>query len=454
MSVIKNKIKCKVLELDGVDIAPKISQLTTIVGGTQPEIVAKDDILIGASGSQISVKGHIDDTSVHFKINDAIDATTVAAKSAVWSAFHTQMNKNDLSTELHNKTDSLNAKIDNVQSQLDAKVSDTVETTSTKAYSKTKVNNIQTSLTNAHTALSGEVTTVKATTQTNTNNITNLTTRVSKNESDIVNIKNDVTTLQTATTASSIETLNSNVSSLTSKVNNNLISSEKLKVHSSSIVDHTNGTNYSSGFSTFRLGSHILEMSGSNKNGSRPLIDKGEPWGIWETHFTSYTGLSNDGCFIAQNGNQTVICNAGDNGAIWWVDEDAGAASNQGFKITSSGGIEATSDIRTKTDIKTLGYADLLDKFKSVNFVQFKHKRPDGFTKERVNKYNDIHYGVIAQEIEELFPDVVVNNTFGSKENPYKGVEYSKLQMIANVVIQHQQQQIEELTKRVEALES
>jgi hypothetical protein len=194
----------------------------------------------------------------------------------------------------------------------------------------------------------------------------------------------------------------------------------------------------------------MITVAGEKQNLRPAIYDV--PWAIWEANM-------GEGSFIAQNGDTTVICNPGDDGSFAWQDEDAGA-SYTGFKFSTTGAITVTSDIRTKTDIKTLDYSDLLDKYKSVNFVQFKHKRPEGFTKERVNKYNDIHYGVIAQEIEELFPDVVVDNKFGSKDDPYKGVEYSKLQIIANVVIQHQQKKIETLesylatlTKRVEALE-
>jgi hypothetical protein len=185
-------------------------------------------------------------------------------------------------------------------------------------------------------------------------------------------------------------------------------------------------------------------MGGQHSRTPSPYGTK--PYAIWEAH----TG---EGSFIAQNGDTTVICNPGDDSALRWVDEDDLQNNNLhvGWHITVSGDIIKPSDSRLKTDIVPLNinYSDVLEKFKSVNFVQYKRKRPDGFTKQR-NKYNHTHYGVIAQEIERIFPETVLDDP---KISSFKAVEYNKLQMIANVVIQKQQKQIEDLIKRVEELE-
>lgn len=171
----------------------------------------------------------------------------------------------------------------------------------------------------------------------------------------------------------------------------------------------------------------------------------GKEWAIWEAK----TG---EGSFIAHNGDTMVICNPGDSYSLNWYDEDAMVNNTYtGWSISVAGDLIKPSDIRLKTEIESLNqkYSSLSNKFMDVNFVKYKRKRPDDFTKERVNKYNQIHYGVIAQEIEQIFPEIVIETP-----SSYKTVEYNKLQMIANVVIQQQQKRIDDLEKRIIALEN
>jgi chaperonin cofactor prefoldin len=63
--------------------------------------------------------------------------------------------------------------------------------------------------------------------------------------------------------------------------------------------------------------------------------------------------------------------------------------------------------------------------------------------------------GVIAQEIEKIFPDFVSEdeNAVGTGET-YKSVSYSKLNMIALKAIQELSAKVETLEARIAALEA
>ena len=155
------------------------------------------------------------------------------------------------------------------------------------------------------------------------------------------------------------------------------------------------------------------------------------------------TNANNEGSFIAHNGDTMVICNPADNNALNFRDEDD---VNVGWSITSSGSLVGASDIRTKTDIKSLNsYEDVCNKFKQIRFVEYKRKRPDiSGSVVRENKYNEIHYGVIAQELQLLFPDLV-RKLNPKEEDSYLSVEYTKLNMVSYLVIQQQQDRIKKL---------
>ena len=63
------------------------------------------------------------------------------------------------------------------------------------------------------------------------------------------------------------------------------------------------------------------------------------------------------------------------------------------------------------------------------------------------NKGHDI--GVIAQEIEEVLPEVVV-----TRENGYKAVRYEKIVPLLIETTKEQQKQINNLNDRLEKLEN
>ena len=111
----------------------------------------------------------------------------------------------------------------------------------------------------------------------------------------------------------------------------------------------------------------------------------------------------------------------------------------------------AASDKRLKKNIKAIELP--IDKIKKIRGVRFKWKKngPD-WTKDKYfgnesGSLSDI--GVIAQEIQEVLPEVV-----RERSNGYLAVDYKKIVPLLIEGIKDQQKQIEELQNRIEKLES
>ena len=110
----------------------------------------------------------------------------------------------------------------------------------------------------------------------------------------------------------------------------------------------------------------------------------------------------------------------------------------------SSGGTVLTSDRRLKTDIKSV--ANGLSTVMKLNPVSYK-KRLSFDTGE----YNKKEIGFIAQEVQEILPDLV---SVGPDENKTLSLDYNSLIPILTKAIQEQQVLIEALKAKVERLES
>jgi len=111
----------------------------------------------------------------------------------------------------------------------------------------------------------------------------------------------------------------------------------------------------------------------------------------------------------------------------------------------SSGGWEGpTSDIRLKKDVTTL--SNVLEKLQNVRGVAFDW-RFDEFPEKRFSQ--DRQIGVIAQELEKAFPELV-----GTDQEGYKFVKYNQLSGVLLQAIQEQQVEIKDLEKRIKKLEN
>jgi len=98
----------------------------------------------------------------------------------------------------------------------------------------------------------------------------------------------------------------------------------------------------------------------------------------------------------------------------------------------------STSDERLKENIKPLDNA--LDKVLKISGVEFDWKELTEEEKKTIHGNQGHDVGVIAQEIEEVLPEVVTTRDTG-----YKAVKYEKIVPLLIEAIKEQQQQIEEL---------
>ena len=99
------------------------------------------------------------------------------------------------------------------------------------------------------------------------------------------------------------------------------------------------------------------------------------------------------------------------------------------------------SDKRLKTNIQPI--QNPLTKLQKVGGYTF-----DWIPKEGVHSHEGNDIGVIAQEIEEVLPEVIT-----TRDNGYKAVKYEKITAFLIECVKEQQQQINALTERVNSLE-
>jgi hypothetical protein len=121
------------------------------------------------------------------------------------------------------------------------------------------------------------------------------------------------------------------------------------------------------------------------------------------------------------------------------------AASATAGRIDATNDIVAysSSDIRFKENIKPI--ENPLEKISKISGNTYDWKQENQI--EHGYEGNDV--GVIAQEIEEVLPQLVQ-----TRENGYKAVKYDKLVALLIEGIKEQQSKIEELTNRINKLEN
>lgn len=106
--------------------------------------------------------------------------------------------------------------------------------------------------------------------------------------------------------------------------------------------------------------------------------------------------------------------------------------------------IAGSSDIRYKTNIRPVENA--LDKVKSLRGVYFNWNQKAFPTKEFSDK---TELGFIAQEVEKVIPEVVINDKTAEE---YRAVKYDKVVALLVEAIKEQQKQIDSLTIKVNKL--
>jgi hypothetical protein len=99
-----------------------------------------------------------------------------------------------------------------------------------------------------------------------------------------------------------------------------------------------------------------------------------------------------------------------------------------------TGSLYNTSDERLKQNIKEITQ-DKMDDLFTLNPIIFNYKN---------DKTNKIHYGVLAQDVEKVFPELVEDNMSG-----YKTVNYQELLPLMLAKIKNMQEQIDELKQNI-----
>jgi hypothetical protein len=145
------------------------------------------------------------------------------------------------------------------------------------------------------------------------------------------------------------------------------------------------------------------------------------------------------------------IQNIGASGANWTLyasDQDQAlsmfAKNNLVGFFDVSGDYNTLSDARRKKDIEKA--PDVLEKLMQLGIKKYHFIE---------NKLADKkHYGMIAQEVEKFFPEVVYHKKLDSSSNDLYAMNYSAFGILAIKAIQEQQQKIITLEDRIAKLEA
>jgi len=142
------------------------------------------------------------------------------------------------------------------------------------------------------------------------------------------------------------------------------------------------------------------------------------------------------------SGIRSNIGSGGSNTSTWhFRGETRGYAS---YYLYGNGTTSYSSDIRLKKNVQTArGYLEDLNKLRVVKY-QWKGEDPD---------CQQVELGLIAQEVEEVFPNLIQEHEVEGVGN-MKHIKQSVLPFMMLKAIQEQQAIIEALTARVSALEA
>ena len=141
---------------------------------------------------------------------------------------------------------------------------------------------------------------------------------------------------------------------------------------------------------------------------------------------------------------------------------NVGSATNRWSAIYAANGVINTSDANEKTNIENLKYG--LNEVLKLKPVSFKWKKEKIGSYEVPNNQKEIKLGFIAQELQEILPEVVETtewkeleenpNILVEKEMPILGVSYSEIIPVTIKAIQEQNEYIENLKQKIKVLKT
>lgn len=215
-------------------------------------------------------------------------------------------------------------------------------------------------------------------------------------------------------------------------------------------------SDYNAGVVSMGSGGSLFNV-GVFGNGSG--ADAARNWGIWGDAIVDdgllnigVAGIADDQCGGSVGAGTRI-----NYGVYGQCDPlNTGPATTNNFAGFFSGNVHATgaitqgSDIKLKENIAKL--TSSLDKIKQVSFYSYNFRRNEF---PQMNLSPGKHYGVIAQELEKVFPELVINTKFqevkrGDKtygEEEFKAVNYIELIPITMQAVQELDAKVEVLNK-------
>lgn len=217
-------------------------------------------------------------------------------------------------------------------------------------------------------------------------------------------------------------------------------------------------TGESPDFLRIRLGNYfsVGEATGlavpETLEAGRPLTDNPRAGSAIIEYTGGESTTTNEGAHIWLNGDTIGIMNTGDRGTLHWYDSDHPSdhtTSGRHWQISTSGGITNSSDLTLKNNIRYFddeyNTSDSMLKYSQIKFCKYNWKKE----LKDPSRVKEDFYGVIAQEIEPLFPEMIQADAAGLKMLKQERLQYISYHMIANLI-----QKNADLEARISALEN
>ena len=154
------------------------------------------------------------------------------------------------------------------------------------------------------------------------------------------------------------------------------------------------------------------------------LGDNGNAWGVLPI-FSSGTDYLSFGYYDGPNSSNS--------GALFRIQE--------GGNVIAAGSVDSASDIKLKTNVKTIDNA--LDKVLKLRGAEY----------DRIDKDNKHEIGVIAQEVEKIIPELV-NTSEDPDGGETKTVSYGNMVAVLIEAIKEQNEVINKMKKEIEDLKN
>ncbi len=178
-----------------------------------------------------------------------------------------------------------------------------------------------------------------------------------------------------------------------------------------------------------------LNFVNSNNHYIQPGYMLYSDHGSWQGEYNKIQWHSSHLYLQNAGGGYLLILRRGDGGERFWCDYNG--------NVVASGNITAYSDARLKTNVKTIQ--------QPIELV----KRLRGVTFDWIST-GEHSYGLIAQEVEEVIPELVMESESGTADGDehkvVKSVDYSKLVSVLIEAIKEQDDKINRLEALVETL--